>query len=47
MTRVESIIAGIAAGCLVLLAVHNFVTALITADPVRHEAAQIVLEVLL
>lgn len=44
MSRVESVLAGIAAGCLVLLAVHNICTALITADPVRHEAARIVLE---
>ncbi|WP_303841042.1 hypothetical protein [Selenomonas ruminantium] len=44
MTRLESLLTGIAAGCLVLLAVHNIVTALITADPVRHEAARVVLE---
>ena len=44
MTRLESLIAGLAAGCLFLLAVHNIVTALINADPVRHEAARVVLE---
>lgn len=46
MSRIESFIAGLAAGCLFLLAVHNIVTALLTADPVRHEAARAVLEAL-
>lgn len=44
MSRIESALAGLAAGCLFLLAVHNIVTALINADPVRHEAARAVLE---
>lgn len=44
MSRIESLLTGLAAGCLFLLAVHNFVTALITADPVRCEAARAVLE---
>jgi len=47
MTRLESLIAGLAAGCFILLAVHNICTMLINADPVRHEAARAVLEVLL
>lgn len=46
MSRLESIIAGLAAGCLFLLAVHNICTALINSDPVRHEAARAVLEAL-
>ena len=46
MSRVESLLAGIAAGCLFLLAVHNIVTALINADPVRCEAARVILEAL-
>lgn len=46
MSRLESIIAGLAAGCFILLAVHNIVTALINADPVRHEAARVILEAL-
>lgn len=44
MTRLEATLAGLAAGCLILLAVHNICTALITADPVRCEAARAVLE---
>lgn len=44
MTRLESALVGIAAGCVFLLAVHNICTALITADPVRHEAARVILE---
>ena len=47
MSRLESIIAGLAAGCFILLAVHNICMALLTADPVRHEAARAILEVLL
>lgn len=46
MSRVESLLTGLAAGCLFLLAVHNICTALINSDPVRHEAARVILEVL-
>ncbi len=46
MNRLESLIAGIAAGCLILIAVHNICMALLTADPVRCEAARVILEAL-
>lgn len=46
MTRVESILAGIAAGCLIILAVHNIVMAynFNRLDPAAREGVRAVME---